>query len=113
MSINCNIRQALVCASNHIRIRKHIVINIRNRIRLFHISVASRINNDCGLDILTPCDDIGHGTHTMGTMVATDTNVLLGVAPDAQWIGCRNMEDGWGAPNTYLECFEWFLAGIL
>lgn len=72
--------------------------------------LGDSINNDCGLDILTPCDDIGHGTHTMGTMVATDTTVLLGVAPDAQWIGCRNMEDGWGAPNTYLECFEWFLA---
>jgi serine protease AprX len=72
--------------------------------------LGDSINNDCGLDILTPCDDVGHGTHTMGTMVATDTTVLLGVAPDAQWIGCRNMEDGWGAPNTYLECFEWFLA---
>lgn len=67
-------------------------------------------NLDCGLDALAPCDDHGHGTHTMGTMVAEDTIVNLGVAPDAQWIGCRNMEDGWGSPQTYLECFEWFLA---
>lgn len=34
----------------------------------------------------------------------------IGVAPGAQWIGCRNMEDGWGTPATYMECFEFFLA---
>lgn len=72
--------------------------------------LGDSINNNCGLNVLEPCDDNGHGTHTMGTMVAADTVVSLGVAPEAQWIGCRNMEDGWGAPNTYLECFEWFLA---
>ncbi|MQM26927.1 S8 family serine peptidase [Glycomyces albidus] len=35
-----------------------------------------------------PCDDDGHGTHTMGTMVGNDG---IGVAPDAEWIavnGC-------------------------
>ncbi|PRY56232.1 S8 family serine peptidase [Glycomyces artemisiae] len=35
-----------------------------------------------------PCDDDGHGTHTMGTMVG---NGGIGVAPDAEWIavnGC-------------------------
>lgn len=72
--------------------------------------LGDSINLDCGLDTLVPCDDNGHGTHTLGTMIATDTSVLLGVAPEAQWIGCRNMEDGWGSPQTYLECFEWFLA---
>jgi len=72
--------------------------------------LGDSINNNCGLNVLEPCDDHGHGTHTMGTMVAEDTVVNLGVAPESQWIGCRNMEDGWGAPNTYLECFEWFLA---
>mgnify|MGYP000176844847 CR=1 FL=1 len=72
--------------------------------------LGDSINNNCGLNVLEPCDDNGHGTHTMGTMVASDTIVSLGVAPESQWIGCRNMEDGWGAPNTYLECFEWFLA---
>jgi subtilisin family serine protease len=72
--------------------------------------LGDSINSNCGLNVLEPCDDHGHGTHTMGTMVAADTVVSLGVAPEAQWIGCRNMEDGWGAPNTYLECFEWFLA---
>ncbi|MBL0027695.1 MAG: S8 family serine peptidase [Rhodanobacteraceae bacterium] len=47
----------------------------------------------------------------MGTMVGNDggTN-QIGVAPDAKWIGCRNMDQGNGTPTTYLECFNWFLA---
>lgn len=67
-------------------------------------------NNPCGLSSLTPCDDHGHGTHTMGTMVGRDSTNFIGVAPAAQWIGCRNMERGYGKPSTYTECFEWFLA---
>ena len=66
--------------------------------------------NPCGLDSKVPCDDYGHGTHTMGTMVGLDGDNQIGVAPDAKWCGCRNMERGWGAPFTYIECFEWFLA---
>lgn len=68
-------------------------------------------NNPCGFDIKSPCDDQTHGTHTMGTMTGDDgQGNQIGVAPGAQWIGCRNMERGWGQPSTYLECFEWFLA---
>lgn len=67
-------------------------------------------NNPCGLDVKFPCDDGQHGTHTMGTMVGEDEMNQIGVAPMAQWIGCRNMERGWGKPSTYMECFEWFLA---
>jgi subtilisin family serine protease len=67
-------------------------------------------NNPCGLDVAYPCDDNNHGTHTMGTMVGKDSMFQIGVAPKAKWIACRNMERGWGAPSTYLECFEWFLA---
>lgn len=66
--------------------------------------------NPCGLDVNFPCDDHNHGTHTMGTMVGGTETLKIGVAPDATWIGCRNMERGWGTPQTYLECFQWFLA---
>lgn len=66
--------------------------------------------NPCGLDLRYPCDDGSHGTHTMGTMVGHNSADTIGVAPDAKWIGCRNMERGWGKPSTYIECFEWFLA---
>lgn len=65
--------------------------------------------NPCGLDVLQPCDDRGHGTHTMGTMVGLDGENQIGVAPEAKWCGCRNMERGWGTPFTYIECFQWFL----
>jgi subtilisin family serine protease len=34
----------------------------------------------------------------------------VGVAPGARWIGCRNMDQGWGTPASYLECLEFFLA---
>jgi serine protease AprX len=66
--------------------------------------------NPCGYDSKEPCDDRGHGTHTMGTMVGSDGENQIGVAPDAQWCACRNMERGYGTPYTYIECFEWFLA---
>jgi subtilisin family serine protease len=65
----------------------------------------------CGADSPGPCDDGSHGTHTMGTMVGDDGGAnRIGVAPGARWIGCRNMDQGWGTPATYAECFEWFLA---
>lgn len=66
--------------------------------------------NVCGFDLSEPCDDGGHGTHTMGTMVGKTPQLDLGMAPGARWIGCRNMEDGWGSPATYSECYEWFIA---
>ena len=69
------------------------------------------VGNPCGFDSPFPCDDNSHGTHTMGTMVGDDggTN-QIGMAPGAKWIGCRNMEQGWGMPSTYAECYEWFIA---
>ncbi|HZV44824.1 MAG TPA: S8 family serine peptidase [Saprospiraceae bacterium] len=66
--------------------------------------------NPCGLDVKEPCDDYGHGTHTMGTMIGLDGDNQIGVAPESKWCACRNMERGNGSPFTYLECFEWFLA---
>jgi serine protease AprX len=66
--------------------------------------------NPCGFSSLVPCDDGNHGTHTMGTMIGSDSTNQIGVAPEAQWIACRNMDRGWGKPSSYLECFEWMLA---
>jgi serine protease AprX len=69
------------------------------------------LNNPCGLNAPAPCDDHNHGTHTAGTMTGDDgQGNQIGVAPGASWIGCRNMERGWGRPSSYLECFQWFLA---
>jgi subtilisin family serine protease len=66
--------------------------------------------NECGFDAPAPCDDDGHGTHTMGTMVGRTPELSIGMAPGAKWIGCRNMEEGVGTPATYAECYEWFIA---
>lgn len=58
-----------------------------------------------------PVDDSGHGTHTMGTVVGDDgLGHRIGVAPEARWIGCRNMRFGLGNPGAYTECMEFFLA---
>lgn len=67
--------------------------------------------NPCGLSTAEPCDDHGHGSHTLGTMVGDDGGEnRIGVAPDARWIACRNMERGAGRPSTYIGCFQWFVA---
>ncbi len=72
---------------------------------------ALNTTNVCGFNSPEPCDDNQHGTHTMGTMVGDDSaGNQIGVAPDAKWIGCRNMDNGDGTLTTYVECFEWFLA---
>lgn len=77
---------------------------------LHNDSIIAPSNNPCGLNTTSPCDDDGHGTHTVGTMLGADSLHLIGVAPEARWIGCRNMERGYGSPASYIECFEWFLA---
>jgi serine protease AprX len=67
--------------------------------------------NPCGYNSPFPCDDYGHGTHTMGTMVGDDGGAnQIGMAPGARWIGCRNMDNGLGSPATYAECYQWFVA---
>jgi serine protease AprX len=67
--------------------------------------------SSCGANSPFPCDDHGHGTHTMGTMVGDDgAGNQIGVAPGAKWIGCRNMNAGAGTPATYAECYQWFIA---
>nr|HRC85214.1 S8 family serine peptidase [Thermoanaerobaculia bacterium] len=64
----------------------------------------------CGANSPQPCDDNGHGSHTMGTSVGLDGANQVGMAPGARWIGCRNMDQGNGTPTTYLECMEFFIA---
>ncbi|MEE4271484.1 MAG: S8 family serine peptidase [Thermoanaerobaculales bacterium] len=65
----------------------------------------------CGPDSQEPCDDHGHGTHTMGTIVGDDgAGNQVGMAPTARWIGCRNMDQGTGTPATYAECYQFFIA---
>ncbi|HKK88649.1 MAG TPA: S8 family serine peptidase, partial [Saprospiraceae bacterium] len=66
--------------------------------------------NPCGYELTEPCDDNGHGTHTVGSSVGMVQEYCFGVAPKSKWIACRNMDRGIGTPETYISCFEWFLA---
>ncbi|WP_353946071.1 S8 family serine peptidase [Streptomyces sp. HUAS MG91] len=56
----------------------------------------------------TPCDNAGHGTHTMGTMVAKNG---LGVAPNAKWIAAKGCAtDQLCADDDLLAAGQWILA---
>ena len=77
----------------------------------WHDAIHDSTSNPCGNDSLVPCDDDGHGSHTVGTMVGDDgAGNQVGVAPGAKWIGCRNMDAGNGTPARYNECAQWLLA---
>ena len=77
----------------------------------WHDSIHNSAGNPCGNDSPFPCDDLGHGTHTTGTIVGDDGGGnQIGMAPGAKWIGCRNMDANTGSPARYIECMEWFLA---
>lgn len=78
----------------------------------WHDAIHSEYGNPCGSNAVEPCDDYGHGTHTMGILVGLDPaqEHHIGMAPGAKWIGCRNMDEGFGTPISYSECYQWFLA---
>ena len=77
----------------------------------WHDAIHSGGGGICGVNSSVPCDDFGHGTHTMGTMVGDDGGSnQIGMAPGARWIGCRNMNQGNGTPATYSECFQFLVA---
>ncbi|GGR41114.1 S8 family serine peptidase [Streptomyces roseolus] len=55
----------------------------------------------------TPCDNNGHGTHTMGTMVASGG---VGVAPGATWIAAKGCESRSCSDASLLAAGQWILA---
>lgn len=79
----------------------------------WHDAIHSGTGIPCPNNSPQPCDDYNpsHGTHTMGIMLGDDgKGHKIGVAPGARWIGCRNMDNGFGTPATYAECYQWFIA---
>ncbi len=75
----------------------------------WHDAVPSG-GGSCGANSKEPCDDSEHGTHTMGTMVGLSGSNQIGMAPEAKWIGCRNMNVNNGTLSSYIECFQFFMA---
>ncbi|HET9346132.1 MAG TPA: carboxypeptidase regulatory-like domain-containing protein [Candidatus Limnocylindrales bacterium] len=61
-----------------------------------------------------PCDDVGHGTHTMGTMVGGDGpgpfTPDIGVAPGARWIAAKGCEPFGCTDTALLSAGQWILA---
>ena len=57
-----------------------------------------------------PCDNHGHGTHTIGTMTGDDGGSnQIGVAPEAEWIACKGCESGSCSSFALSTCAQWFL----
>jgi len=68
---------------------------------------------DATLGWPTPYDDVGHGTHTMGTILGGDgpgpfTNDI-GVAPGANFVAAKGFLLGIGLESWLLACFDWYL----
>lgn len=53
-----------------------------------------------------PQDLQGHGTETLGLIVGKN----VGIAPDAEWVGCVNLARNLGNPAHYLDCMQFMLA---
>ncbi|GMT99913.1 hypothetical protein KH5H1_40330 [Corallococcus caeni] len=67
----------------------------------------------CGSPSLTPCDNVGHGTHTMGTMVGDDGDPgenQIGVAPGVRWMTAKGCEDLSCSTSALLAAAQWMLA---
>jgi serine protease AprX len=59
----------------------------------------------------TPADLYGHGTWTMGVMLASDASgTSLGVAPQAQWIAAKIFNDAGRATTSAIHlAYQWLL----
>lgn len=66
----------------------------------------------CPADSPEPCDEHGHGTAVLGSALGDDDGAnQIGVAPGAEWIGCRCYEPSLRSHVTYVsECFQFMLA---
>ena len=68
-------------------------------------------SNVCGNPSLAPCDNHGHGTHTMGTMVGDDGGAnQIGVAPGARWIAAKGCETNSCSDFALLAAGQWIAA---
>ncbi len=58
-----------------------------------------------------PCDNNGHGTHTMGTMVGDDgAGNQIGVAPGAKWIAAKGCATNNCTNAALLSAGQWVVA---
>ena len=67
-------------------------------------------SNACATPSLVPCDNNGHGTHTMGTIAGDDGTNRIGVAPGVRWIAAKGCESGTCSTSALLASGQWMLA---
>ncbi|GII91928.1 S8 family serine peptidase [Sinosporangium siamense] len=67
------------------------------------------VGSDCRTPT-EPCDWLGHGTHTMGTMVGGTPTDAVGVAPDAKWIAASVCGLEYCSEEAMIEAGQWMLA---
>jgi len=104
-----------------------LVANIDSGVQYNHPALAASYKcaggilpeNECWYDPVSnppsarPQDGLGHGTHTMGTIVASDAPALqytAGMAPRAQWIACRAFITTSTTNEMLNACADWVLA---
>lgn len=102
-----------------------IVAGIDTGVDVSHPALAGAYR--CGSDLTNPacwhdpanvcsgtvCDNHGHGTHTMGIMVASNDPAFLytvGMAPGAKWIACKGCENSTCSDASLNACADWILA---
>src|SRR5262249_27485372 len=59
-----------------------------------------------------PCDNVFHGTLTMGVMVGFDAATVqdhVGVAPGAKWIACKGCATTSCSGSTLISCAQWIV----
>ena len=67
---------------------------------------ATGAGNPCGFDSPEPCDDSGHGTHTMGTMVGNDLD------PDRSRLARRGNQRRRGRAGRHLDRLSQYGGGL-
>jgi subtilisin family serine protease len=72
--------------------------------------VRTGASRGCPLASKVPCDDHGHGTHTIGTVVGRTANDIVGLAYKSKWIGCRGFNVGYLSPGAVEGCMQFLLA---
>ncbi|MFI1012172.1 S8 family serine peptidase [Streptomyces sp. NPDC020965] len=104
-----------------------VVANIDTGVQLDHPAVKAKyrgLRSDGGYDhaynwfdpakvctVAGPCDNNGHGTHTMGTMVGDDgAGNQIGVAPGARWIAAKGCESSSCSRDSLLRSGQWIVA---
>ncbi|MEV4702861.1 S8 family serine peptidase [Actinoplanes sp. NPDC049316] len=65
----------------------------------------------CGDPSETPCDNVGHGTHVLGTILGDDgAGNQIGVAPGAKWIAAKGCETNDCSLSALLASGQWMVA---